>query len=189
MNKYLDNGLYSQNGEFGLLKEIIKRIELKEGHCVEFGGADGFFCSNTADLCNEFQFTRNLYDLVPTGTGVAQMEVNENNVNDLPKCDILSIDIDGNDYMVWKAYEGKPAVVIIEINSSLDPKKEFFHPNMGASFKTMNELAEDKGYFLLCHTGNCIYVDKKYMWLFPEVCFSIEEDVNKLFNSKWLVEC
>jgi len=185
MNKYLDNGLYSQNGEFGLLKEIIKRIGLKEGHCVEFGGADGFFCSNTADLCNEFQFTRNLYDLVPTGTGVAQMEVNESNVNDLPKCDILSIDIDGNDYMVWKAYEGKPAVVIIEINSSLDPELEFFHPNRGASFRTMLELGWSKGYMLLAHTGNMVFVDVKYDKLFPEVL----GDSMKLFDKKWLVEC
>ena len=185
MNKYLDNGLYSQNGEAGLLREIIKRIGLKEGHCVEFGAADGFFCSNTADLCNEFQFTRNLYDLVPTGNGVAQMEINESNVNDLPKCDILSIDIDGNDYMVWKAYEGKPAVVIIEINSSLDPELEFFHPNRGASFRTMLELGWSKGYMLLIHTGNMVFVDAKYNKLFPEV----SGDTFKLFDKKWLVEC
>lgn len=178
MVKYLDNGLHSQNGEYGLLKEIIKRIGLKEGHCVEFGAADGFFCSNTADLCNEFPFTRNMYDLVPTGMGVAQMEINESNVNDLPKCDILSIDIDGNDYMVWKAYEWKPAIVIIEINSSLDPEVEFFHPNMGASFKTMVELGWSKGYILLCHTGNLVFVDNKYQGLFP--------DANQKFDKKWL---
>ncbi len=186
MNKYLDNGLYSQNGEYGIIREVIKRIGLKEGHCVEFGAADGFFCSNTADLCNEFQFTRNLYDLVPSGMGVAQMEINESNVNDLPKCDILSIDIDGNDYMVWKAYKGKPAIVIIEINSSLDPEIEFFHPARGASFKTMLELGWDKGYFLLCHTGNMVFVNSDFIELFPEIKYT---DGIDLFDKKWLVEC
>jgi hypothetical protein len=177
MNKYLDNGLYSQNGEYGIIREVLKRIGLTQGHAIEFGAADGFFCSNTADIANEFQFTRNLYDISPSGK-VAYKEITPENVNEIGPCDLLSIDIDGNDYEVWKAYKGKPAVVVIEINSSLDPGVEFFHPDRGASFCTMNRLAEDKGYFLLCHTGNCIYVLNKYKKLFT--------DVSKEFNKSWL---
>jgi hypothetical protein len=183
MNKYLDNGLYSQNGEYGIIKEILKRINLLQGHAIEFGAADGFFCSNTADISNEFQFSRNLYDICPTGMRVAFKEITPENVNEIGPCDLLSIDIDGNDYMVWKAYEGKPAVVVIEINSSLDPELEFFHPDRGASFRTMNELAFDKGYFLLAHTGNCVYVDAKYRDLFPE---TKNRNIYKCFNNSWL---
>ena len=175
---YSDNGLYSQNGEYGIIKAAILRMNLFEGIAVEFGAADGFYCSNTADLCNEFNWKRYMYDLVPTGHGITQMEINEDNINILPKCDLLSIDIDGNDFNIWKAYGSKPAIVIIEINSSLDPDVEFFHPSRGASFCTMNRLAEDKGYFLLCHTGNCIYVDNRYKHLFP--------DASKEFNKQWL---
>jgi len=184
VKKYSDNGLYSQNGEYGIIREIIKRIGLSEGVAVEFGAADGFYCSNTADLCNEFKWTRHLYDLVPTGTGVAQMEITQDNVNILPKCDLLSIDIDGNDFNVWKSYEGRPAIVVIEINSSLDPEVEFFHPNRGSSFWSMNRLASDKGYFLLCHTGNCVYVDLKYKDLFPEINLIVTAE--KFFNRGWL---
>ena len=185
VKRYSDNGLYSQNGEYGLIREVIKRIGLLEGKAIEFGAADGFYCSNTADLCNEFNWSRRLYDIAPSGNGVAQMNITEETVNHLPDCDLISIDIDGNDFNVWKAYKGKPAIVIIEINSSLDPDIEFFHPDKGASFCTMNRLAEDKGYFLLCHTGNCIYVLNEYKQLFPEI---EEVTSEKFFNEGWLMK-
>jgi hypothetical protein len=182
MNKYLDNGLYSQNGEYGIIREILKRIGLTQGHAIEFGAADGFFCSNTADISNEFQFTRNLYDISPSGK-VAYKEITPENVNEIGPCDLLSIDIDGNDYEVWKAYKGKPAVVVIEINSSLDPEKDFFSPEQGCNFSMMLKLGIEKGYRPICHTGNMIFVDEKYWRKFPEL-----KDVmwNELFNKAWL---
>lgn len=184
VKKYQDNGLYSQNGEYGIIREVIKRIGLLKGLAIEFGAADGFYCSNTADLCNEFNWIRILYDLVPTGNGVLFKDINESNVNELGECDFMSIDIDGNDFNIWKAYKWKPAIVVIEINSSLDPNIEFFHPDKGSSFCTMNRLASDKGYFLLCHTGNCIYVDLKYKDLFPEIHLIVTSEY--FFNYSWM---
>lgn len=184
VKKYQDKGLYSQNGEWGIINECIKRIGLTKGTAIEFGAADGFYCSNTADLVINYpEWERYLLDITPTGMGVAYKNITPENVNELPPCDLISIDTDGNDFNIWKALKDKPAIVIIEINSSLDPDIEFFHPDKGASFCTMNRLAQDKGYFLLCHTGNCIYVDLKYKDLFPEIHLIVTSEY--FFNFSW----
>lgn len=78
--------------------------------------------------------------------------------------DLLSIDIDGNDYWVWKAMTAiRPRVVVIEYNSSFGPDRSVTvaydpsfrryekHPSglyYGASLQALNKLAAQKGYFL-----------------------------------------
>jgi hypothetical protein len=171
--------IYSQNGEDGIIKEAMFRINPDMRVAVEFGGVDGIYCSNTAAL----GWSRHLYDINPKDILVHKKEITPENVNELPGCELLSIDIDGNDYNIWKAYNGKPAVVIIEINSSLNPDVEFFQPERGASFITMLRLGIEKGYFLLCHTGNMIFVSNEYKELFPD----IDEVTTELFfNKSWL---
>ena len=47
---------FSQNGEDGIIQEIIKRIGLqksKENWCVEFGAWDGIHLSNTFNLVQQ----------------------------------------------------------------------------------------------------------------------------------------
>lgn len=168
--------IHSQNGEDGILHEAIKRIGIKNKVAVEFGGHDGTFCSNTKALAG-MGWQVYMYDINPVPP-VIKREITPENVNELPPCSVLSIDIDGNDYAVWAAYEGAPDIVVIEINSSFPEGHESFHVKHGASFTTMNRLAEDKGYFLLCHTGNCIYVRNEYRALFP--------DADETFNTSWL---
>ena len=41
---------YSQNGEDGIIKELIKRLNLKELEVCEFGAMDGIHLSNTFNL-------------------------------------------------------------------------------------------------------------------------------------------
>lgn len=160
---------FSQNCEDGLIQEIISRINLKRGVAVEFGAADGFFCSNTAAL-REIGWKVYMYDLDNQGNNrVEKKAITESNVNELPACDILSIDIDGNDYFVWQAYDGEPAVVIIEINSSIPPDQNHVSMERGSSYSAMLLLALSKGYFLLCHTGNMIFIKDEYKSHFPEV--------------------
>jgi len=89
----------------------------------------------------------------------------------------LSIDVDGNDYAIWKAYTGKSKVVIIEINSGLPKDKDFFAPENGANYSIMLKLAKSKGYELLAHTGNMIFVQKKYIKKFP--------DKDTTFDTSW----
>ena len=178
---------YSQNGEDGIIAECIKRINPENKSAVEFGGADGFFCSNTRAL-HDIGWNVYMYDLKPTSLSVIQQEITPENVNELPECSVLSIDIDGNDYAVWKAYEGKPDIVIIEINSSLPPMGEHFSLEKGSSYKTMVQLGRDKGYFLLCHTGNLVFVNLEHENLFPELENVLDplSNVDDFFNKSWL---
>ena len=84
-------------------------------------------------------------------------------ITPIPKdCDILSIDIDSSDYQVWRSVEKyNPKIVIIEINSSVSPLVEdCIHgkEHETTSFLPMLRLGEEKGYTLICHTGNLIFI-------------------------------
>lgn len=190
---------FSQNGEDGIIEEALDRIGLLKGRCVEFGGADGTFCSNTAKLLtegwegkliegDEILFGQMLNNTkLPDSVDMENEFVTPENVNHLVgECNLLSIDIDGNDYEVWKAYKHKPAVVVIEINSSFHPEDEHFSLEKGCSYKKMVELGKEKGYFLLCHTGNLIFVDSKYKKKFPEVKGDPITDCKNYFNYSWI---
>ena len=55
-----------------------------------------------------------------------EVEDNDENINDLFKkhkvpvdVDLVVIDVDGQDYWIWKALEAKPRVVEIEFNTTL----------------------------------------------------------------------
>jgi hypothetical protein len=46
-----------------------------------------------------------------------------------------------------------------------------FSHEHGSSYSMMNMLAEAKGYYLIYHTGNCIYVLSEYKDLFEPGTF------------------
>ena len=75
---------------------------------------------------------------------------------------MLSIDIDGMDYWVWKAIEAiSPRVVVAECNNLWEPEAAVtipYDPNFvsdapeyyaGASLAALNKLAREKGYRLI----------------------------------------
>lgn len=87
-----------------------------------------------------------------------------------PNIDILSIDVDGNDYWLWdRIHYLSPRIVIIEYNASLgnvvswatpyDPAFDRFkkHPSgfyCSASLEALHRLGEQKGYKLVgCESG------------------------------------
>jgi len=116
--------------------------------------------------------------------------------------DILSIDIDSYDCDVWEGLENYiPKIVIIEINSAIPPgilkrhnDKDIVDGDLksknigGNSFSSILEVALKKGYILVCHTGNLIFVKEELINLInirekyiknPELLF----DGRYLFNS------
>lgn len=167
-DKYKDNGPYSQFGEWGLIEEIRKRIGLISGTSVEFGAPTREYCSNTMHL-PEDHWRKYFYDINPTDQNVIKKEINPGNINELPECNILSMDTDGPDLILWQAYTGTPDIVIIEINSSLPPDRDYYNFASGCSYKLMVETGIAKGYFIVCHTGNCIFLLNKYRSLFAEI--------------------
>jgi hypothetical protein len=78
-----------------------------------------------------------------------------------PDFDLLSIDIDGNDYWIWESLASvSPRIVVIEFNAGLDPARQLvqpYEPNWawdstafyGASLGALRRLAERKGYQLV----------------------------------------
>ena len=80
---------------------------------------------------------------------------------------LLSIDVDGPDYEIWKGFKGyKPTIVIVEADKLLHPEEEIYpSKDGGASAGILVKLGKEKGYELICHTGsNLIFVKKE---LFP----------------------
>jgi hypothetical protein len=178
--------VYSQNGEDGILEEILRRLNITNGYVCEFGAWDGKHFSNTFNLiqkgfrgvfiegdrdkykdllltCNEYP------NIIPINAYVDHNDT-ENSLDNLLKStdipydfDVLSIDIDSFDYQVWKSLKlYKPKIVIIEINSGVMTHEEnhIHTPNIyeGTGFRPMFRLGIEKGYKFVLHTGNMIFV-------------------------------
>ena len=177
----------SQNGEDGILREMLKRLNITSGYVCEFGAWDGVHLSNTFDLIqrgfksvliegdeNKFKDLLKLCADYPTITPICAFvdhtPGSENSLDNLLKktdipydFDVLSIDIDSFDYQVWDSFKNyMPKIVVIEINSSIDfSVPDHIHtPGVfeGTSFLPMMELAKRKGYELVVHTGNLILI-------------------------------
>jgi hypothetical protein len=172
--------VYSQNDEDGIIQEIFRRIGVQDHTFIEFGVAIGNEC-NTAKLLlegwrglwveasSEFAdaIRRNLGSMIGDRGPLKfkKASVNAENVNDLfasagliGDIDLLSIDIDYNDYWVWKAINSvRPRVVVIEYNAIFrppmsvtvpyDPHKTWDGTSYGgASLEALVRLGRSKGY-------------------------------------------
>jgi hypothetical protein len=179
---------YSQHGESLILSEIFKKIEPKNKYFVEFGARDGASLSNTKYFSETLGWTGLLMDIDPTNPAVFKEAVSAGNINELLKkydcpetVDLISIDIDGNDYHVLKSLNHNCTVVIIEYNSHYSKDVETYMEENGAghiggetsysaSYKSMRKLAEEKGYFLYKEVALCnlIFIKNEYKNLFEE---------------------
>lgn len=167
--------LYSQFGEDGILQHIIKELPLTNKECCEFG-MSGIINSNTYNLVEYYNWRgvfieSNKENLSHITCGLVLNRVVEvegkNSLDSIlsetnldKRFDILSIDVDGNDYHIWKSLkEYEPTIVIIEFNPFIEPTKEHIYDGtiFSSSFKSMVQLAEQKGYSLLCMSGNLIF--------------------------------
>jgi hypothetical protein len=183
--EYRDNK-YSQLGEDGIIEEICYRLGIKEGWFVEFGAWDGQHLSNTYNLlahkgwqgvfieCDPVKYKALLHtkEAFPkrlhTLCAMVGFEGESKLDNLLAKTpipqdfELLSIDIDSYDWQVWNALERyRPRIVIIECASAIPPGIYQIHDppaSVGASFTALVNLGRSKGYQLVCHTGNCIFV-------------------------------
>jgi hypothetical protein len=191
-----ERNVHSQAGQDGVLEKIFEIIEPTTKYAVEFGAGDGVKDSNTRNLLLKGwsglqiegdpalakQLARNYADLPRVKTlqawvypGNIELLFEENGVP--PDLDLLSIDIDSNDWYVWRAIRDyRPKVVLIEVNPLFPPPQRMvidFHPMnfwdstdyFGASLQSMYELGKKKGYELVYHTkfsNDAFFVDAKY---------------------------
>ena len=87
--------------------------------------------------------------------------------------DLLSIDIDGNDYYVWEAIEAyRPRLVLVEYNPTIANTVYFVQSrdlatNQGASAAALIDLARRKGYELIAVTQhNLLFTARELFGLF-----------------------
>jgi len=174
--------VFSQNGEDGVLAEILKRCGTSSEFFVEFGAARGVEnnCALLADVNgwrglfiegdeDEYRHLESKYRGSARVTTRHALVTPENvetlfaeaGVPDEP--DVLSIDVDGPDYWLWKAIESyRPRVVVAEYNAMLGLERALVRPEhatggwdetvwFGASLRALELLGERKGYGLV-HT-------------------------------------
>jgi hypothetical protein len=186
----------SQWGEDGIILKALEIIRNCDKWCVEFGSWDGQHFSNTYNLIKNKEYsavliesdTLRFQDLLKTHEGNDKVIPKNDFVGfskdncldtilkttEIPSdFDLLSVDIDGNDYHVWEAvHEYRAKVVIIEYNPTIPVEVEFVQPrdmnvNQGSSLLSINKLAKKKGYELVATTlTNAVFVDAKYFNLF-----------------------
>jgi hypothetical protein len=136
-------GLYSQNGEDGVLLSILRNLRLGhfakgEGasvlgnrYYVEFGTEDGSEC-NSRLLRTAYGWGGLLMDGGNENLGINLHKefITASNINDLfakhgvpAEFDLLVVDIDFNDYWVWEqiglSNHYRPRVVIVEYNGNI----------------------------------------------------------------------
>ena len=193
--------VFSQYDEDGIIEEIFNRIGEKSKVFIEFGvenglesnahfllhkGWSGLWLEGSKKYCkiiqklfakpvslqkltvkNCFITAENIDKIISEYLRSKNLDVKEDTV------DLLSIDIDGNDYWVFKAIEViKPRVIVIEYNSKFPPNLEWVmqydakhlwekDDNMGASLKSFELLGRQKGYQLVgtsCTGVNAFFV-------------------------------
>lgn len=177
--------IFSQTIEDGIIEEIFNNIGTTNRYFVEFGAWDGIHLSNTANLRINKKWTGLLLEGDPEKAKIPHIKhaiVTPENVNNLfekykvpKKFDLLSIDIDGNDFWVWKAIKGFDArVVIIEYNSNFEDcyKSVTIKCNAktnlnyyGATIAALKKLGESKGYCLIYRVKeqNLIFIKRKLL--------------------------
>lgn len=163
---------YSAGGEDGVLLRLFERIGATNRYFVEFGAWDGRHESNTALLRLHHGWQGLLMEGSDRADGalVRREFVTPENVEALfdryrvpSTFDLLSIDIDGQDYWVWSAIERwVPRVVIVEYNIFFMPTcaktvaydttfrwdRERHQRYHGASLAALEKLGRSKGYAL-----------------------------------------
>lgn len=191
--------IHSQTGEDGVLDETFRRMNITNGTFCEFGAHNGKYCSNTRHLLEQgwtgklieanLEHSKALIDNTSgMGVDIHFGPVTVENVNELiPELlNLLSIDVDNDDFHLWNAYRGHADVVVIEVNSSIAPPKVVIPGQAGSSYSAMVMLGIAKGYFLLTHHGNCIFVENSFRSLFPEMEGDGFKNWEKYFSNAWL---
>jgi len=206
--------IYSQNGEDGIINYIFSKIGTTNKTVVEFGIENGRECNSANLIINNgwngllmdgdkkcvleanFYYNNRLW-VMPNQVKIINRFITKENINRLiadggisGEIDLLSIDIDGNDYWVLEAINViSPRVLIMEYNAAFGDSRSITveyessfqrggkynnESYFGASLAALTKLAKIKGYILVgCESTGCN-------------AFFIRKDLAKKFKIKEL---
>lgn len=174
--------VFSQNGEDGIIEEIFNRIGTTNKFFVEFGVGNGLENNSAYLLVKdwsglwlegdhasvEFIKTEFAREIASNRLRVQETFITAENIAALfqshhvpQEPDMLSIDIDGNDYHIWKALRDyRPRVIVVEYNATFPPSLVWIKKynaawqwdgsiGFGASLKAFERLGAERGYSLV----------------------------------------
>jgi hypothetical protein len=187
--------VFSQWGDDGIIQFLINYLEIQENSFVEFGVETYNEC-NTKFLLLNNNWRGLIFDGSDENINIVKKNelfwkynltaksefITAENINNLLQengfigdIGLLHIDIDGNDYWVWKSIKViNPVIVIVEYNSLFGPsnpwtipyQSDFIRSNShfsnlyyGSSLTSLFDLGKEKGYsFIGCNSnGNNAY--------------------------------
>ena len=200
--------IFSQNGEDGVLAYLYSVIGTTNRFFVEVGSGNGKE-NNSANLvinggwsgvgidgsAENREVAKKFFERYLSKISLVQERVTVENINGILSAqhvpvepDMLSIDIDGNDFWIWKAITGiRPRVVIMEYNGSFGKGKSItvkYDPDFnrrekhasgyyhGASIRALARLGTEKGYALIgCESAgtNAFFVRKDVLGPLKEI--------------------
>lgn len=189
--------VFSQFGDDGIIQFLINEINPTEKFFIEFGVAN-YLESNTRFLLQNnnwsglvidgskgnIDFIKNQEFFWKHDLAAIEAFVTVENINKLlsgvpQNAGLLHIDIDGNDYWIWKAINTiETDIVIMEYNSIfgyeraitipyeasfIRQQKHYSFLYAGASLPALCDLAEEKGYYFVGSNsaGNNAYFVRK----------------------------
>lgn len=203
----------SQFGEEGILDEILKRLGITSGFFVEFGAWDSLHLSNTRFLadkgwkgafieadealiaearknCEHLPNVQCIHEFVTWDKALSLGKTFDQIADQFfPKeeIDVLSIDIDGADYLILETLKRKPKIIIIEGGISWHPALTKRVPDFVAKNQSNQplavifEIAKKKGYKPVCFTINTFFVREDLYEPFK----NIENDSISLWFDSW----
>jgi hypothetical protein len=190
--------VFSQWGDDGIIQYLVNKLDIPHKTFIEFG-VESYIEANTRFLLVNNNWTGYVIDGSPENVQKIKKDIiswsselhaecsfiTKENINELiqkvsfnKEVGILSVDIDGNDYWVWKAIDCiNPIIVIAEYNSIFgintfwtlpyNPayvrKRDHTISYYGASLQALCSLGHEKGYeFIGCNSkGNNAYFIRK----------------------------
>jgi hypothetical protein len=203
--------VFSQNDEDGITLELLRRVGLSGGVFAELGVGNGFE-NNTLVLAaagwsgfwiggEELSIDFNPHKVLRLNFTYRKQWIKLSNVVELckegleairrPACDLISLDLDGNDYYLAEKLLSSgflPKIFIVEYNAKFPPPIKFkiaYDDNhrwseddyFGASLAEFSDLFEVHGYFLACCniTGvNAFFVKNEFKSAFAEIPDRVE---------------
>ena len=204
----INKNYYSETGEDGIYEEVLNQIGHDGRFCVEFGAWDGYHLSTTLHMREKYNYncllldgkfenpSINLFKHYLTAENILELFAQYN----VPaKFEILTIDIDGNDYHLLKSIISggyRPRVIGIETNQLISPKvsatiqydpTKYFDVNsryFSGSARAYDNLLKKNNYSMLgMHDQNCFFILNEEL---PNLAISIDGlgDIEKLFKPR-----
>jgi hypothetical protein len=182
-----------QWGEGGMIAECLRRCGVTPHYAVEFGAGDDIDLLNTLALaeagveCLWIEADPGRYlNLVVFAERFPNVRVSCAHVGQIDdflhdaEPDVMSIDVDGEDYAIFERMTARPIVVVVEHHPMIPAHVSYVGgPDVGASALALVELASRKGYTLVGTTHcNCIFVRSEFERSFVD----LDTDLGSIFD-------